>query len=125
MYVIDNDSKQISVTRGDILSVKINAKIGDEDYEFQTGDILRFKIMERKNPKKIYLQKDEVVESDTEIVQLDFDSNETKFGQLINKPKDYWYEVELNPETAPQTIIGYDEDGEKLFNLYPEGSVIR
>ncbi len=125
MYVIDNDSKQISVTRGDILSVKINAKIGDEDYEFQTGDILRFKIMERKNPKKIYLQKDEVVESDTEIVQLDFDSNETKFGQLINKPKDYWYEVELNPETAPQTIIGYDEDGEKLFTLYPEGSVIR
>lgn len=125
MYVIDNDSKQISVTRGDILSVKINAKIGDEDYEFQVGDVLRFKVMERKKPKKIYLQKDVSVDTESEYVQFDFDTTETQFGQLINKPKDYWYEVELNPETAPQTIIGYDEDGEKLFTLYPEGSVIR
>lgn len=34
---------------------------------------------------------------------------------------DYWYEVELNPETEAQTIIGYDEDGPKIFRLYPEG----
>ena len=125
MYVIDNDTKQISLTRGDILSVKINAKLGDEDYEFQVGDVLRFKVMERKKPKKIYLQKDVSVDTESEYVQFDFDTTETQFGQLINKPKDYWYEVELNPETAPQTIIGYDEDGEKLFTLYPEGSVIR
>jgi len=125
MYVIDNDTKQISLTRGDILSVKINAKLGDEDYEFQVGDVLRFKVMERKKPKKIYLQKDISVDTESEYVQFDFDTTETQFGQLINKPKDYWYEVELNPETAPQTIIGYDEDGEKLFTLYPEGSVIR
>ena len=43
-------------------------------------------------------------------------------GEVINKPTNYWYEIELNPNTQPQTIIGYDEDGEKLFVLYPEGS---
>ena len=48
-------------------------------------------------------------------------SKETKFGELIHKPKDYWYEVELNPMTTPQTVIGYDEDGAKVFRLFPEG----
>lgn len=41
---------------------------------------------------------------------------------MVNKPTDFWYEVELNPDTAPQTIIGYDkETGAKIFRLYPEG----
>lgn len=47
--------------------------------------------------------------------------DETKIGEYISKPKEYWYEIELNPETYPQTIIGYDEDGPKVLILYPEG----
>jgi hypothetical protein len=46
---------------------------------------------------------------------------DTKIGKKVNKPVDYWYEVELNPDTYPQTIVGYDEDGAKIFKLYPEG----
>jgi hypothetical protein len=29
--------------------------------------------------------------------------------------------VEVNPEIQPTTIIGYDEDGAKIFKLFPEG----
>ena len=54
-------------------------------------------------------------------VEIFLHGAETKFGEVINKPVDYWYEVELNPETKPQTIIGYDEDGAKVFKLFPEG----
>ena len=55
-------------------------------------------------------------------MEIALEGYETKFGEVINKPKQYWYEVELNPETSPQTIIGYDEEGAKLFTIYPEGS---
>jgi hypothetical protein len=47
-----------------------------------------------------------------------------KIGDVISKHKDYWYEVVLNDDTLPQTIIGYDEDGAKLFRLFPEGDDI-
>ena len=49
---------------------------------------------------------------------------DTKIGQVINKPIDYWYEIELNPEINPQTVIGYDNDGAKIFKLFPEGADI-
>ena len=57
----------------------------------------------------------------TTSVQINFSSGETKIGSIINYPIDFWYEVELNPETAPQTIIGYEKGNEKLFTLLPEG----
>jgi hypothetical protein len=47
---------------------------------------------------------------------------DTTIGEIINKSREYWYEIELNPDTASQTIIGHDEDGAKKFVLYPEGS---
>ena len=47
-----------------------------------------------------------------------------KVVDVISKPKDYWYEVVLNDDSYPQTIIGYDADGPKLFRLYPEGADI-
>jgi len=54
---------------------------------------------------------------------IDDEGNDVgKIGDVINKPTDYWYEIEINPETKPQTIIGYDENGEKILKLYPEGS---
>ena len=47
---------------------------------------------------------------------------DTRIGDVISKPVDYWYEVTLNPYTNPQTFIGYDEDGAKVFKLFPEGN---
>jgi hypothetical protein len=70
------------------------------------------------------LQKDFPVVEATENVDIFLSKEDTKFGEVISKPKDYWYEVELNPEDNPQTIIGYDEDGAKIFKLFPEGDDI-
>ena len=39
----------------------------------------------------------------------------------MNIPTEYWYEIELNNEN---TVIGYDNNGPKLFVLYPEGEDI-
>ena len=121
MFKIEN--KQIHLTRGNIADIKVNALNADgTDYEFKTGDVVRLNIFEKNNCGCIVLQKDVKVTDPVLTVSIDLDGTETKFGETINRPTEYWYEVELNPETAPQTIIGYDEDGAKVFTIYPEGS---
>ena len=66
------------------------------------------------------LQKDFTASEGAAEVEIQLNSEDTKFGGTINKPTEYWYEVELNPETKPQTIIGHTQDGAKVFMLYPE-----
>lgn len=123
MFKIDSVSKQISLTRGDVATIEVTAKNGNgTDYVFNVGDIVRFKVFKRKDCNCVELQKDIEVESAGTMVEVNLTSEDTKIGELINKPAKYWYEIELNPETKPQTIVGYDEDGEKVFMLYPEGS---
>ena len=112
----------IYVTRGDILAFKVTADYYGENYVFKAGDIVRMKVFEKKGCDCVMLQKDFIVESETEEVTIQLTGSDTKFGELIHKPHDYWYEVELNPLTNPQTIIGYDEDGAKVFRLFPEGA---
>lgn len=122
MLKIDYD-KTIHLTRGDIGAITVDAKnAAGEDYSFKAGDILRFKVFERKDCNCVVLSKDALVEDESLEACIVLNTEDTKIGDLINKPKDYWYEVELNPNTAPQTIIGYDEDGPKILKLYPEGS---
>ena len=123
---------EIHLTRGNIACLNFPAKARDispetgeeivTKYIYQPDDVVRFKIMKKGNVKEIFLQKDVVVKEPTEFVEFNLTGNDTTFGDLINKPTTYWYEVELNPDTDPQTIIGYDkETGPKLFVLYPEG----
>jgi hypothetical protein len=69
------------------------------------------------------IKKDVEVKEPTSAVEVVLDREDTKVGEIISKPTDYWYEVELNPETHPQTIVGYDDNGAKVFKLYPEGGV--
>lgn len=122
MFKIDSSSKQISLTRGDVASIEVKATNEDgSEYEFKVGDVVRIKVFERKDCGCVVLQKDVTVEVDTTSVLLNLTSEDTKIGGIINKPTKYWYEIELNPETSCQTIVGYDEDGEKVFMLYPEG----
>lgn len=120
MFVI-NDDMSIYLTRGDICVFNIKAKNGDDDYTFRSGDIVRFKVFAKKDCKNVVLKKDVVVAGDTTTIQMIVEGHETKFGNIINKPVDYWYEVELNPDTNAQTIIGYDDDGAKILRLFPEG----
>lgn len=122
MFKIDSETKRINITRGDIGILSISAKNEDKtDYEFQVGDIVRLGIFDVKNYSNVILQKDVAVVEETTSVDLALSSEDTTIGNIINKPTDYWYEVQLNPDTAPQTIIGYDEEGAKIFRLYPEG----
>lgn len=90
-------------------------------HDFNIGDIVRFKVFEKKNCACVHIQVDTEVTEIKNHVDITLTKNDTRIGDLISKPVSYLYEVELNPDTKPQTIIGYDDDGEKAFTLYPEG----
>lgn len=122
MFKINND-KSIYLTRGDIANITVSANTSDGKlYTFQKGDVVRFKVFKRRDCGCVEIQKDTVVEAEATQVDIYLSKDDTKIGDVISKPTNYWYEIELNPNTQPQTIVGYDEEGEKLFVLYPEGS---
>lgn len=106
----------INVTRGDSCSF-----IAPIDYAFKNGDVLRLKVFRKKACEDVVLQKDFAITETTNTVTLELTEKDTRIGEIISKPVDYWYEIELNPESNPQTIVGYDDDGAKIFRLYPEG----
>lgn len=119
--VIVSEDKTIQVTRGDTVVFTVSADIDGERVNFNPGDVVRFKVYEKKNANNVVLQKDFPIESECEYVTITLTGAETKIGVVISKPVDYWYEVELNPFTEPQTIVGYDDHGAKVFKLFPEG----
>lgn len=121
MFTINND-KSIFLTRGDAAVIEVTASMSDnENYIFKKGDVVRFRLMERKQCNLVVLLKDVIVNEEVDVVSINLEREDTKLGEIIHKPKDYWYEVELNPDTIPQTIVGYDSDGPKIFRLFPEG----
>lgn len=120
MFVV-NDDLSIYLTRGDFAHLYVSATDGDNVHYFQPGDVLRFKVFERKACENVVFEKYFPVTNETARVEIVLNEEETSIGEVISKPKDYWYEVELNPFTNPQTIIGYDDDGAKVLKLFPEG----
>lgn len=125
MFTIESD-KTINVTRGDVVYFSVSAQDDEtnEKYTFQAGDIVRFTVYGKKEPENVVLQKDFLVSSACEEVEIFLDESDTRIGEPISKASVYWYEVELNPDVKPITIIGYDEEGAKIFRLYPEGVVL-
>lgn len=123
MFII-NDDLSIYANRGDIVFFTVSADDNGTTYKFQPGDIVRMAIYGRKDAEACVLQKDFPVTEVCETVFIYLEEKDTKIGEIISKQKDYWYEVVLNPDTMPQTIIGYDEDGPKIFRLFPESSEI-
>lgn len=121
MFAI-NEDKSIYLTRGDVafFALLVKTETG-EMYKFQPGDVIRFKVYEKNACENVVLSKDFGIETETEEIEIYLEEKDTKIGGVISKPVDYWYEVELNPYTDPQTIIGYDDDGAKIFKLFPEG----
>ncbi|MBR5773599.1 MAG: hypothetical protein IKY44_01980 [Clostridia bacterium] len=123
-----NEDKSIAVTRGDAMFFFVSATNegnGGTPYVFRAGDKVRINIHGKKECDNVVLQKDFEVTAETEKVEIYLAEDDTKIGDVISKPKDYWYEIVLNPDTEPQTIIGYDEDGAKVFKLYPEGGQVK
>lgn len=117
-----NEDNSIYITRGDVASFSVTAEDNGTPYIFQQGDIVRFNVYEKKNCDEVVIRKDFAVSENSERVDIFLSEDDTKVGRIISKPTEYWYEVVLNPVTNPQTIIGYDEDGAKIFKLYPEGN---
>ena len=121
MFTI-NDDNSIYATRGDVVFFGVTAEDNGSPYVFNSGDVLRMKIYGRKDAETVYLEKDFLVTEDGENVEVYLDQEDTKLGDVISKPTDYWYEICLNPDTQPQTIIGYGDDGAAVFRLFPEGA---
>jgi hypothetical protein len=115
-----NEDLTIECTRGDAGVLTVSALAGENNYVFQPDDVVRFSVCEKKNYSNVVLQKDVTVTEATELVEIQLDSDETKIGEGINKPTEYWYTVELNPNSYCQTIIGHTQDGARVFMLYPE-----
>ena len=123
MFVV-NEDLSIYATRGDIVFFDVSADDHGTPYKFQPGDIVRISVYGKKDAESVVLQKDFPVSEVSETVFIYLEEEDTKIGESISKHKDYWYEVVLNPDTMPQTIIGYDEDGAKVFRLFPESEEI-
>ena len=123
--MLEIKGENIIVTRGNYMPLVISTKnpVDGTDYIFQIDDVIRFKVFEKGKVDNVILEKDFKVNAPSIEIDINIDAEEMKIGELINKPKDYWYEIELNPDTPiTQTIIGYDKDkGAAILTLLPEG----
>ena len=54
MFKINPNTKEISITRGDIATIELSIN----NYTFKVGDIIRFKVFKSKDCKCVELQKD-------------------------------------------------------------------
>ena len=133
MFIINKDDNSIYLTRGDVVAFSVSAegtrieaeKEARTPFKFQAGDVLTMKVYAKKDCSDVVLSKDFGVKNAAEQFWIYLTEEDTKIGEVISKPKDYWYEVVLNEKTNPQTIIGYDNDtGAKVFKLFPEGADI-
>lgn len=125
MIKVYPDTKTIQINRGDDgLGFDFKIPINDTDfYTFQTTDTIKFGVYEAKGlDKPAVLLKEIVPAEESQTLHITFTKEEMTIGQLINKPVDYWYEIQLNDKT----VIGYEKingkDDPKIFTLLPEGS---
>lgn len=118
------DGTTIKLNRGDILSLSLSLSLSDgTPYTFQIGDKIVFSVYgKNKMSEGAVLLKELIVDGEQQSIEITCTKEETKIGDLINKPVEYWYEIELNNEN---TVIGYDDNGPKILMLYPEGSKIQ
>lgn len=118
------DDRHIELTRGDMLPLTVSTLNEDKtQYEFKVGDTIRIKIYEKNKPENVVVEKTFEVTESSEAVDIDLTADETKIGDYIKKPVEYWYEIEVNPDTPyTNTIVGYDRTlGPAIFWLLPEG----
>ena len=122
MFKIDADGTTLKVTRGSSGSFTFGATTpSGEAYVFSQGDVLRLNVTKANKENAVVMSVDTIVEESTTEVTISITSYDSKIGTVINKPTDYWYDIELNPDSSvAQMLLGYDDDGAKIFRLYPE-----
>lgn len=115
------DGSTIKLNRGESLNITLSIKQEDgTSYTFLENDKITFGIYNKgkMSEEPVLLKTYNATPGETTI-DINLTNEETKIGDLINKPVEYWYEIELNDT---YTIIGYDDDGAKILMLYPEGN---
>lgn len=107
-------NKNIHLTKGDTIEIKISS-----DRTFSVGDQIKLNVVDIQNMGSIRLTKTLTVSTASKIVVFTLTGAETRsaFTEVVNAPKQYWYEFQLNGTT---TLVGYDQYGPKLFYVYPE-----
>ena len=125
MLRIENEN-EIHINRGDTGNFDFIIPLNNNKrYMFNVGDKLTFDVYEKKGFDKCsLLHKEIVLDKAQDVVTFELTAEDTTIGDLINKTVDYWYEVQYFSQDGKicDTVLGYDEDGEKLLVLYPEGS---
>lgn len=123
-------NKNIYLNRGDSASIQLTCNNG----VFLPGDIVKFYIVEQNNYENILFSSSTTVNEETNSIEIRLNSQDTKIGDPLKSGfRTYWYEVELISSRLEDagteqeqrienvtTLVGYDEDGPKLFILYPE-----
>ena len=122
MFIIDEDGTTLKVTRGQSGTITFGALTPEgEPYTFQVGDVLRLNVTKVNKENSVVMSVDTIIQEETTEATISITKKETKIGTVINKPTDYWYDIELNPDSAiAQMLLGYDDEGPKIFKLYPE-----
>ena len=122
MFRIADDGTTLEVTRGSSGSITFGALTPEgEQYMFNIGDVVRLNVTKENRENMVVMSVETTIEQDTEEVTISITSFDSKIGTVINKPTDYWYDIELNPDTsAAQMLLGYDDEGPKIFRVYPE-----
>ena len=104
------------VTRGDGRTVELSFR----DYTFPVGAEIHFRIYEEEGMnKEPVLDKEVDINTATETAEIEFLGADTALGNPINERTTYWYEIAI---TDDQTPVCFDENGPKLFYLYPGGN---
>lgn len=106
-YLINNKTKQIQLTRGDTLKLKVNILVDNQEYVPDAEDYIRFAMKSSYDSSKVLIDKQ--IPTDTLILHLQ--PNETKrfpFGRYVydiqitfaNGDVDTFIkgEIELTPE---------------------------
>jgi len=121
MIKVDNNTKTISINRGDD-NVSFNFSIpidSTTNYTFKTTDVIKFGVYTAKKLEdKALILKEIHNDEEKEVITITLSKQDTSIGDIENKPVKCWYEIQLNDDT----IIGFDEKGAKEFIVYPEGS---
>lgn len=109
----NKEDKTIEINRGEQGSLRIINKKGN----FSVGDKLKLSILEKGNYNNVLFQKEVEVGEESNIFFFPFESEDTRFIDIISAEKIFWYELELN-DSKP--LISYDSDKAKKFIIYPE-----
>ena len=109
----NKEDKSIEINRGEQSSLRLINKKGN----FAIGDKIKLSIVEKGNNENVLFQKEVEVTEESNYFFFPFESDDTRFVDIISAEETFWYELELNNR---KPLIAYDKEKGKKFIIYPE-----